>query len=342
MNPIESVPGTATLRRVKIAGTGSYAPERVMTNRDLEQLVATTDEWIVTRTGMKERRIAGPDQATSDLAAEAARRALADAGVEASAVDLLIVATITPDYPFPNTGCMVQHKIGAKRAACMGLEAACSGFVYGVETARAYVAAGLAQTALVVGAEKMSSILDWQDRTTCVLFGDGAGAVVLRPAGEGERGIVSSVLGADGSLSELLLVPAGGSRQPATADTVAQRLHYLRMSGREVFKHAVTHMTRAAQAAMKAAGVSPADIRWVIPHQANLRIIAAIGDRLGMPEDRFIINVQTYGNTSAASVGIALDEAARDGRLKRGDLVMFMVFGGGFTWGATVVEWNKG
>lgn len=286
--------------------------------------------------------MAGPEQATSDLAAEAARRALADAGVKAEDVDLLIVASITPDYPFPNTGCMVQHKIGAKRAACMGLEAACSGFVYGIETARAYVAAGLAETVLVIGAEKMTSILDFQDRTTCVLFGDGAGAVVLRPAREGERGIISSVLGADGALSELLLVPAGGSRQPTTTDTVAQRLHYLRMSGREVFKHAVTNMTRAAQEAMKRAGVKPEDVRWVIPHQANLRIIAAIGERLGMPEDRFVINVQTYGNTSAASVGIALDEAARDGRLKRGDLVMFLVFGGGFTWGATVLEWSKG
>ena len=335
--PLRPVPG---LRTVSIVGTGSYVPERVLTNKDLERMVDTTDEWIVSRTGMKERRIAAPDQATSDLATEAARRALADAGVKADDVDLLIVATITPDFPFPNTACLVQHKIGARRASCMGLEAACSGFLYAVETARHFIATGAANTALVIGAETMTSILDWKDRSTCVIFGDGAGAVVLQARGA-PRGIISTVLGADGSLSELLLVPAGGSRRPATAATVDQRLHFLKMSGREVFRHAVTCMTRAAKEALSRAGMTTADVRWVIPHQANMRIIQAIGERLAVPPEKLVINVEKYGNTSAASVGLAMDEAARDGRLQKGDVVLSLVFGGGFTWGATLLEWYK-
>ncbi|MBP7275145.1 MAG: ketoacyl-ACP synthase III [Kiritimatiellae bacterium] len=326
-------------RTVHIAGTGSYAPDQVVTNHDLAKRVDTTDEWIVSRTGMKERHIAGPEQATSDLAAEAARRALKAAGIEASAVDLLIVATITPDLPFPNTACLVQAKIGAKRAACFSLEAACSGFLYAMETARHFIATGAAETAVVIGAEKMSAILDWEDRTTCVLFGDGAGAAVLRPC-EGRRGILATSLGSDGSLSHLLMVPAGGSRLPASAETVAARQHYLKMSGREVFKHAVTNMTRAAEDALKRAGVRAQDIAWVIPHQANMRIIQAISERFDVSLDRFVINLEKYGNTSAASVGIALDEAVRDRRIRKGDLLLLLVFGGGFTWGATVVEWN--
>ena len=327
------------LRPVHIIGTGSYAPEQVVTNHELARRVDTTDEWIVSRTGMKERHIAGPEQATSDLAAEAARRALKAAGVEAASVDLLIVATITPDLPFPNTACLVQAKIGAKRAACFSIEAACSGFLYAMETARHFIATGAAETAVVIGAEKMSAILDWEDRTTCVLFGDGAGAAVLRPC-TGGRGILATSLGSDGSLSHLLMVPAGGSRLPASAETVAARQHYLKMSGREVFKHAVTHMTRAAEDALKRAGVKAQDIAWVIPHQANMRIIQAIADRFKVSQDRFIVNLETYGNTSAASVGIALDEAVRDRRIRKGDLLLFLVFGGGFTWGATVMEWN--
>ncbi len=329
----------AGLRRVSITGTGSYVPEQILTNKDLEKIVDTTDEWIVSRTGMKERRIAGPGQATSDLAAEAARRALADAGVEPDKVDMIVVATITPDLPFPNTACLVQHKIGAGKAFCMSIEAACSGFVFAIETARHYVASGAVETALVIGAEKMSAILDWKDRSTCVLFGDGAGAAVLQ-AREATRGIISTVLGSDGSLSELLLVPAGGSRLPTSAETLAQRLHYLRMSGREVFKHAVTNMCRAGRQALERAGMEPADVKWVIPHQANMRIIQAISDRFHVPMDRFVINVERYGNTSGASVGIALDEAVRDGRIRKGDVVMFIVFGGGFTWGAMLLEWH--
>jgi len=330
------------LRPVAITGTGSFAPERVMTNHDLQRIVDTTDEWIVSRTGMKERRIAGPETATSDLATGAARRALADAGLAAADVEMIVVATITPDYPFPNTACVVQDKLGAKKAFCMGLEAACSGFVYAVETARNFIAAGAVHNALVIGAEKMSSILDWQDRTTCVLFGDGAGAVVLQPAGAGTRGILTTSLGSDGSLTDLLLVPAGGSRKPATAETVAAREHFLRMSGKEVFKHAVTNMVRAAQTAIARAGLQVADIDWIIPHQANLRIISAIAERLGMPAEKCIVNVQTYGNTSGASIGLALDEAVRDGRIRKGHKVLFVAFGGGFTWGAMVVDWATG
>ncbi|MBM4153626.1 MAG: ketoacyl-ACP synthase III [Lentisphaerae bacterium] len=337
-----SAPRAGALRPAVIAGTGSFAPERVMTNQDLQAIVDTTDEWIVSRTGMKERRIAGPGTATSDLASEAARRALADAGLAAGDVEMIVVATITPDYPFPNTACVVQDKIGATKAFCMGLEAACSGFVYAVETARNFIAAGAVTNALVIGAEKMSSILDWQDRATCVLFGDGAGAVVLKAAAPGERGILTASLGSDGSLTDLLLVPAGGSRKPATGGTVAAREHFLRMSGKEVFKHAVTNMVRAAQTAIARAGLQVADIDWIIPHQANLRIISAIAERLGMPAEKCIVNVQTYGNTSGASIGLALDEAVRDGRIRKGQKVLFVAFGGGFTWGAMVLEWAKG
>jgi 3-oxoacyl-[acyl-carrier-protein] synthase III len=333
-------PADGSLREVHIVGTGSYAPERVVTNKDLEKIVDTTDEWIVTRTGMRERRHAGPEQATSDLAAEAARRALDCAGVDVSAVDLIIVATITPDLPFPNTACLVQAKIGAKKAICFSLEAACSGFLFAMETARTFIATGAVETALVIGAEKMSSILDWKDRTTCVLFGDGAGAVVLRPCAPGQRGLLATTLGSNGALSELLMVPAGGSRLPASAETVAARQHYLKMCGREVFKHAVTNMTRAAERALAQAGIRSDRIAWVIPHQANMRIIQAISERVKVPTDRFIVNLERYGNTSAASVGIALDEAVRDRRIHKGDLLLFLVFGGGFTWGATVVEWN--
>jgi 3-oxoacyl-[acyl-carrier-protein] synthase-3 len=328
------------LRTVSIAGTGSYLPSRILTNQELAGRVDTTDEWIVSRTGMRERRLAEENEATSDMAAEAARRALQDAGVRASEVDLLIVATITPDLPFPNTGCLVQSKIGAVHAACMSLEAACSGFVYALDVGRQFIATGAAQTVLVVGAEKMSSILDWKDRTTCVLFGDGAGAAVLKATGA-PRGILTSVLGSDGTLSELLKVPAGGSRQPTTEQTVRDRQHFLKMNGREVYKYAVTHMTRAARTALARAGLSIHDIRWVIPHQANLRIISAVAERLEAPLDRFVVNVEKYGNTSGASVGIAIDEAARDGRLQKGDLVLLLVFGGGFTWGAMVLEWWK-
>jgi len=328
-------------RAVAIAGTGAYAPERLLTNRDLEAMVQTSDEWIVARTGMKERRVAAAGEATSDLASAAAMRALEDAGMVPADVEMIVVATITPDYPFPNTACLVQDKIGASKAFCMGLEAACSGFLYAMETARLYVASGAVDNALAIGAETMSSILDWTDRSTCVLFGDGAGAAVLRPSTDGRGGLLSTVMGSDGSLVDLLYMPAGGSRKPATAETVAAREHSLRMRGREVFKHAVVHMVKAARAALHRANLKVSDIDWVIPHQANTRIIDAIGNRLGIPDEKLIVNVDRYGNTSGASIGLALDEAVRDGRIRPGHRVLMAAFGAGFTWGATVMEWTN-
>lgn len=324
---------------VEIAGTGRYLPERVMTNADLEQIVDTTDEWIYSRTGMKERRIARDDEATSDMASAAARPALEQAGLAPEDLELIVVATITPDQPWPNTACFVQHHIGAAKAACIGLEAACSGFLYALETARNFIAAGSVNNALVIGAEKMSSILDWEDRTTCVLFGDGAGAAVLRPA-SGGRGILSTVMGSDGSLSHLLGVPGGGSRIPVTEEMVRQRLHFLKMEGREVYKHAVNNMVNSANRALEKAGLTSDGVQWVIPHQANLRIIRAVSQRLGIGMDRFIVNVESYGNTSGASIPIALDEAARDRRIRPGDIVLLVVFGGGFTWGSMIMVWG--
>lgn len=325
-------------RSCSITGAGSYVPEKILTNADLERTVETSDEWITTRTGIKERRIAAADEFTSDMAAKAALRAMAAAGVAAEQIDLIIVATITPDMLFPSTACLVQMKIGARRAIAFDIEAACSGFAYALEIGRQFVQSASMQTVLVIGAEKLSSIIDWTDRATCVLFGDGAGAAILqhRP---GSRGILSSSLCADGAKGELLCMPGGGSRVPATPESVAARLHYLRMDGKETFKNAVNAMLSSGLEAMKRAGVSIADIKLVIPHQANRRIIDAVGDRLDVSPEQVFVNVDRYGNTSAASVAIALDEAVSQGRVKRGDLVLILVFGAGLTWGATVLEW---
>jgi 3-oxoacyl-[acyl-carrier-protein] synthase-3 len=323
--------------RVVIAGTGSYLPERVLTNADLEKKVDTSDEWIVTRTGIRERHIAGDQEATSDMAAVAALRAMEAAAVRADEIDLILVATVTPDSFFPNTACLVQQKIGAKRAFCFDLSAACSGFLYGIETARCMIESGGAKTVLLIGAEKLSAVTDWTDRATCVLFGDGAGAVVLRAGDSG--GILGSVMGSDGALAELLKIPAGGSRIPASAESVAQRQHCIRMVGNEVFKHAVRCMCDAAQEVLRKCGLTINDVRWVVPHQANMRIIRAIADRLGDSFDKFCINLDRVGNMSGASVPVALDEAVRAGKIRRGDVVLCVAFGGGFTWGATVMEW---
>lgn len=328
------------LHNVAVIGTGAYAPERVLTNRELETMVDTSDEWIVSRTGMRERRIAAEDEFTSDLGAKAAMRAIESAGIKPKEIDLIIAPTITPDRPWPNTACLIQTKIGAKHAACIGLEAACSGFIYAMETARNYLATGAATTALVVGAEKMSSIIDWSDRNTCVLFGDGAGAIVMRAGGE-ETGMICSSMGSDGSLSDLLMVPAGGSRLPTSEGTVQDRLHYLKMSGREVYKYAVSKMVHSVKDVLHKCGMEPKDIDWYIPHQANMRIIQGVGKRLGVPTEKFVVNVEKYGNTSGASIGLALDEAVRDGRIKRGDKVLCVAFGGGFTWGATLMVWTN-
>jgi 3-oxoacyl-[acyl-carrier-protein] synthase-3 len=314
-------------------------PEKVLTNRDLEAMVETTDEWIYSRTGMRERHIAAADQAASDMGSEAAEKALDDAGIGADEIDLIIVATLSPDMFFPSTACFVQDKIGAVNAYCYDLGAACSGFLYALDSARNQIVSGAINTALVIGTEKMSTFIDWEDRGTCILFGDGAGAAVLRGGGEG-RGVMKSVMGSDGSLADLLWTPGGGSRNPMTHEMLDQKQQFLKMQGREVFKHAVVRMADAVLQALEKNGVSADDVKCFIPHQANIRIIDAISRRLGVT-DRMYCNVDKYANTSSAALAIALDEAVRDGTITKGDLVVLTVFGGGFTWGANVLEWGK-
>ncbi len=325
-------------RTCSITGVGSYLPAKILTNAHLEKMVDTSDEWIVTRTGIQSRRLAAKDEFTSDLAAHAAQRAMKKAGVTADQIDLIIVATITPDMPFPATACIVQQKIGAHRAAAFDLEAACSGFIYGLEIGQQFIMSRTYDTVLVIGAEKLSSIVDWTDRNTCVLFGDGAGAAVLqgRP---NSHGLLTAVMGADGSKGGLLHMPGGGSRCPASVDSVAAKLHYLRMDGRETFKSAVQAMYHAAQEALRRCELDISEVKCVIPHQANRRIIDAVGKRLGATPEQLFINLDRYGNTSAASVAIALDEAVSSGKIQRGDLILMMVFGAGLTWGAAVIEW---
>lgn len=325
-------------RTCSIAGVGAYVPERILTNTELESMVETSDEWIRTRTGIRERRIAAENETTSDMAANAGRRAMEQAGVKADQVDLIIVATVTPDMPFPATACLVQEKLGAFGAAAFDIEAACSGFIYALEVGQQFIMSRTYDTVLVIGAEKLSTITDWQDRNTCVLFGDGAGAVVLQNR-EGAHGLLTACMGADGRKSGLLEVPGGGSRHPATPASIDSRLHFIRMDGKETFKNAVTAMLTAAQESLRRCRIQIEDIACIIPHQANLRIIKAVGERLGAPPERVFVNVDKYGNTSAASVAIALDEAVRMGRIHRGDLILLVVFGGGLTWGAAVIEW---
>lgn len=328
-----------TLRPVAITGTGKYVPEKILTNEDLQKIVETTDEWITERTGIKERRIAAPEQATSDLATRAGLAALENAGLVAEDLDLIIVATFTPDMFFPSTACFVQKAIGATKATCFDVSAACSGFLYCLDIARNYIAAGAAENILVIGADKVSGVIDWTDRNTCVLFGDGAGAAVLQPAKDDQGRILSVFSGSNGSLDEILNVPAGGSRNPLTCANIDERLNTMKMAGREVYRHAVTTMMAAAKEAIARAGLTVDDIACFIPHQANLRIIETIADKLHVPMDRFFVNLQLYGNTSAAAVAIALDEAQRSGRIKRGDNILMVVFGGGLTWASSVVRW---
>ena len=329
------------LKQVGIVGTGSYLPQRVLTNADLEKMVDTTDEWIHTRTGIRERHIAAENEASSDLGASAANIAIQDAGIEACDLDVIIVATVTPDMPFPSTACFVQEKLGAKNAFCFDIEAACSGFVYAMDVGYRYLASGGGKNALVIGAEKLSGVTDWEDRATCVLFGDGAGAVVLQAETKG-RGILGTVAGSDGGLADLLSIPGGGSRNPINADNLSDGLNYLKMAGNEVFKHAVRCMCDASTKVLEQCGVSIEDVDWIVPHQANVRIIQAIAQRLGASMDKVILNLEDVGNMSGASVPVALDAAARSGRLGNGDMVLFIAFGGGFTWGATLMEWNSG
>ncbi|MGI5839139.1 MAG: beta-ketoacyl-ACP synthase III [bacterium] len=326
------------VRAVGIAGTGTALPERILTNADLEKMVDTSDEWIRTRTGICQRYIADADTATSDLAAAAAREALAAAGTKPEEVDLILVATASPDMLFPSTACFVQAKLGAARAAAFDLSAGCTGFLYGLTTGAQFIRTGMYDTVLVIGAETLSKLVNWKDRSTCVIFGDAAGAAVLKPTETG-KGFLSFVLGADGSGGDLLKVPAGGSRLPATAETVAAGQHYIHMAGNEVFKFAVRAMGDAALAAIAKAGLTKADIDYLIPHQANSRIIDASVRRLEIAREKVHINLNNFGNTSSASVAVALDEALRDGKVKPGDRIVMVAFGAGLTWGATVMEW---
>jgi len=310
-----------------------------MTNAELEQLVDTSDEWIVSRTGIRERRIAEPDQASSDLAYEASIEALADAGVSAAEIDLIIVGTATPDMLFPATACILQDRLGAKQAGAFDVSAACTSWAYAAAVAHGYVSSGQADTVLVVGTETLSKIINWKDRNTSVLFGDSAGAVVMKPCEPG-KGFLSFHLGSDGSGGPFIALPAGGSRLPASYETVEREQHYLTMNGREVYKFAVRCIPRAIEEAVKRAGIDIEDVDLFIPHQANIRIIDAAAERLRQPKEKFFVNVERYGNTSAASVPVALYEAVRSGQVKEGDVVVMVAFGGGLTWASSAIRWT--
>jgi 3-oxoacyl-[acyl-carrier-protein] synthase-3 len=336
--PRSSPRSAKTQRTVSIIGTGSYVPEKILTNEDLSRMVDTSDEWITTRTGIKQRRIAAKDEHTSDMAAKAALKAIEQAKISPAEIDLILVATATPDMLFPATACFVQKKIGATNAACLDISAACAGFLFGVEIAQQFITSHTYDTVLVIGADKLTAITNWSDRNTCILFGDGAGAAILRHRG-GSHGVISTHIGSDGQYTDILFMPGGGSRCPITRENADLNLQTIHMTGKEVYKHAVTAMLSAARKALEQAGLRIEDIACVIPHQANMRIIEAIADRLDIPLEKFYVNLDRYGNTSAAAVAIALDEANRSGRIEPGDYVLMVVFGGGLTWASTVIEW---
>jgi 3-oxoacyl-[acyl-carrier-protein] synthase-3 len=323
---------------ISITGIGAYAPDRVLTNDDLSQMMDTSDEWIVERTGIRERRVAADDQALSDLAMPAAREALEQAGLDAGTIDLVIVATVTPDMAFPSAGAIIADELGAPDAAAYDLSAGCTGFMYGVAQGYGMVAAGLARHTLVVGGDVLSRILDWSDRGTAVLFGDGAGAVVLERVSEG--GFLGFELGADGSGGPQLYLPAGGSRSPATAETVAERKHFVQMNGREVFKFATRVLVSSAEKVLAECGKTVDDVDVYIPHQANVRIIEHAAEKLGIPKEKIVINVDRYGNTSSGSIPLALADAQADGRLQDGALVLMTGMGAGLTWGSGLIEWT--
>jgi len=327
------------VRGATIIGTGMYVPERVLDNAELERMVDTSDEWIRERTGIIERRIGAPDQASSDLSLIAAQRALEMAGVTADEVDQILVATTTPDRYLPSCGCTLQAKLGAKNAAAYDIFAACTGFIYGMGVARGLIGTGIADTVLLVGVEMLSRIVDYTDRNTCVLFGDGAGAAVLRPCKPGD-GILAVSMHSDGVLGDLLEIPAGGSRRPASIETVQAKDHVIKMRGRELFRVAVRGMEDSIRRVLEQAELTPDDLDLVIPHQANQRIIDATRERLGVPAEKVVLNIERYGNTSSASIPISLDEVVRAGRLKPGDHVGLVAFGGGATWGATLARWT--
>jgi len=330
---------TKNKQNVKIAGIGSYIPSNVLTNKDLEKMVDTSDEWIITRTGVKERHIAQDNEITSDLSSKAALRALEGAKLSPERVELIIVATNSPDMIFPATACLVQDKIKAINAATFDLQAGCSGFVYGMITAWQFIVSGFYNNALVIGAETLSKFVDWTDRNTCVLFGDGAGAVVLKA--DKVEGILSGCLQGDGSGADLIKIPAGASKTPASHETIEQRLHYVKMKGNEVFKYAVKYMKRVTIKALEKCHLSVEDVDCFIPHQANIRIISVVAKVLGIKKDKVYINLDKYGNTSAASVVIALDEAVKQGKIQNGDIVVLTAFGAGLTSGSIVLKWVK-
>ncbi len=324
--------------KAKIIGTGSYLPEKVLTNQDLEKMVDTSDEWIVTRTGMKERRIAKEGEYTSDMGASAARKAIQKAGVKPDEIDFILVATLTPDYIFPSTACLIQNALGAKRASGADIQAACSGFLYLLNIAKSFVESGIYKNVLVIASEKLSAITDYKDRSTCILFGDGAAACVVSSEGDGLE-IESIELGADGEQADLIILPAGGSRQPASQMSVENGDHFIKMAGNEVFKHAVRRMEAACKDCLEKVGLSEKQISWLIPHQANLRIIDAMAKRFEhLPSDRIFKTVQKYGNTSASSVGIALDELLQTAPLQSGERILLTAFGAGLTWGAGILR----
>jgi 3-oxoacyl-[acyl-carrier-protein] synthase-3 len=322
---------------VRFLGTGSAAPEKVLANADLEKIVDTSDEWIQTRTGIRERRIADPGVATSDIAYEACVRALESASVDPGELDAIIVGTVTPDYIFPSTACLLQSRLGARHIMAFDLLAGCSGFMYALQAGKGIIGGGDAKKVLVVGAETLSTIMDFQDRSTCILFGDGAGAVVLSKSDT--PGIMSITMGANGSQWQLLYMPGGGSRIPASEESLKNRAHFLKMAGQEVFKEAVKAIESSSLEAIRLADLTPGDIDLFIPHQANYRILEAVRKRIGLPEEKVFSNLDRYGNTSSASVPIALDEAVRSGRVKKDDKILISVFGAGFTWGAAVINW---
>lgn len=324
---------------VGILGVGSYIPEKIVTNYDLEEKFDTSDKWIVERTGIRERHIVAEGEATSDLATKAAEKALQAAGIGAEELDLIIVGTVTPDMMFPSVACLVQNNIKATNAAAFDLTAVCSGFIYGLSVGSSFIKAGTYKKVLVIGAETLSTITDWTDRNTAILFGDGAGAIVLGETSPG-NGILGLDLGAEGAGGDLLKVPAGGSRQPASLETLSNKLHFIHMDGNEVFKFAVKVMGETVNKALKNANLTAADVTCLVPHQANLRIIQSAAKRLGLPMDRVIVNVDKYGNTSAASIPIALDEGVKNGRIKSGDVIVLVGFGGGLTWGAAIIKWQ--
>ena len=340
INSIKNFIFEVILKKARIIGTGSYLPKHVLTNQDLEKMVDTSDEWIFTRTGMKERRIAHKEEFTSDMGFEAAKNAIQRAKIKESEIDLILVATLTPDHVFPSTACLLQARLKATNAAAMDIQAACTGYIYGLSMAKAFVESGLYKNVLIVASEKLSSIVNYKDRNTCVLFGDGAAACIVSNRGTGLY-VRDVCLGADGEQGDLIILPAGGSKIPTTIETVSSEMHYLKMEGKEVFKHAVRRMEAASKLCLDRVGLAEDQISWLVPHQANIRIIEAIAKRFHIPMERIFMTIHKYGNTSASSLGIALDELLQEKQLFEGDNLLLTAFGAGLTWGASILTYEE-